>query len=95
MDENQNTKKNCGNCKYFVKYYINYNGRFVNQHCGHCICDKLKRITKKRIYYNHFCGFWESNTEKTERIEKSVENAIYKMAETLDHYIQTLQIIKR
>lgn len=95
MCEYKTPEKNCGNCKHFVKYYINYNGHFINQHFGHCICDKLKRISKKRIPASHVCEFWESNKEKTEHLEKSIQDAIYKMAKDLNHYMQTLNEIKR
>lgn len=82
--------KQCGNCMYFIMYYTNNRGLFKPIKFGHCVCKSVSTGLKQRIYYNEVCEHWESNQDKKQKTHKSVENAICRMSEDLNHYIQFL-----
>ncbi|MDE7380146.1 MAG: hypothetical protein K2N14_03740 [Clostridia bacterium] len=89
MEELKPAKKQCRNCKYFIKYYYNKNGLFLPVSVGHCVGNKIHNRTYLRDFNS--CEFWESDIPKTEQRNKSIEDALYKMADNLDQFIQIIK----
>lgn len=90
MDE-----KKCQNCKYFILHYTNLSGLYRPMPYGHCVSGKLSINRTKLIYCENVCEFWESNQEKIQQKHDSIEKAICRMADDLNHFIQTLNEQKR
>ena len=76
-------KQQCGNCKYFLQYYVKRTTVFRPVYWGVC----RRQITLKRIErdYDHTCEFWESDRDdKTER-EKTIKQTLKTMAHHVNH----------
>ncbi len=90
MDE-----KKCENCKNFVLYYTNRKGLFRPLGYGHCVHDKIFANKKVCITCEHVCERWESEQAKQQEKFDSIERSLCRMADDLNHYIQTLNEEKR
>ena len=90
MDE-----KKCENCLHFILYYTNRKGLFKPLGFGHCVCERRLSNRKKQISHDHVCEFWENNQAKQQEKLDSIEHALCRMADDINHYIQTLNKEKR
>lgn len=62
---------------------------------GHCVCDKVLSNKQKRIFRNQICEHWEDNKDKKQAKLDSIEHSLCRMADDLNHYLQTLKEEKR
>lgn len=86
-------KKLCANCRFFMRHYVNGNGRFTPANCAHCT---KKRINLKRagqfIEDKQACELWESAAARKEKRAKHVDNEITRLANLLEEYLEFLKL---
>lgn len=79
--------KNCKNCRFFIRHYVNSKGKFTSLDLGHCFCERQKKYYLKIISVSHNCACFE---EAEKEVKLTVENALIKTLERLNEYLQTL-----
>ena len=83
-------EKNCRNCKYFEKHYVETPKGFKEALCGYCKNTQLSLYKRRRTIIDIYntCNFWESaETQKAEmrgailetlkQMQKSLKELVY------------------
>ena len=77
---------NCGNCKYFVRYYLKDHNGIKRLRCGTC---GITKYVKRTLYYiDGFCNRWQAaepypTKKKTEEILKGIYEKLEELTELL------------
>lgn len=88
----QTEKKDCYNCRYFLRYYTSHQGHFYYIHNGHCINTELTlRESAKRKDKNLPCELWQPRKIQKEETRRKIKDTLQFMAQRIDEIAQILK----
>lgn len=81
--------KSCGNCRYYVRYYIKMSKAFRQIPTGHCkYGNRVKYDLKKSV---DFCEHWADDATQKNIKKQNLRGALLTMAEDLRKITEILE----
>lgn len=95
MEENQN-KRVCENCRYYLAHYIMADTRFFKIACGHCvnearIDDRSKKRAKNIYKLEDGCTYWEPIELKRAERREAIKEVLGHMQKSLAEIASVLK----
>lgn len=90
MENTEDIKKSCINCRHYVEHYIWDKYRFRQTACGHCAVNPQTKKFLKSMPLKHGCDKWENGeikiAEREERIEKELRYTVKQINRIIKYF---------